>query len=619
MKLVKQILLEASQEVLDKKITNPSTGRDIKVSSALNYDDSEPVKKKALQLVNKVIDKKQGNKTTSKTVEEPKKNAKSHKPKSNKYGVSKECALFLSKKGFKGLNAYPQSFVKPEQIQFNPELKENNKNNVWICKFPVILPSGKEATKTAYTRGFMKKSQVKKYKKISKIKESDITNLKEKTSKLLKHKEPEVSDAACVLKVILETGLRIGSQDNSDTGNLGVRTLKKENVEIKNNTIKLNFQGKSYQDNVAEFQDPEVAAYLKKKIAITPHNGNLFSCSYGLVGQVMRKINPKGINPKDLRTYNACKITKDFLEKEPVELTGSPKEIKNIVKDRLKRAFEYVSKYLNNSPAMAKNSYVHPVVITDYLDQLGLTPQEVGYKHITLESRRLKESLENQNSGMDAMFAKYPQYAEGDDSDISEEDSDDCEEYPLPEWFYSDDWILVKKTSLKENKNPLETKDQWKNRLLTKYPDGKVFHKNAVFYFFKNERDLKLCFPINNFDTENANKFAVDKFKLNEDKAPSKGTLRYKTLQQRNQPKPLTPGRILKAYQVWNTTMKAPEVSPFQDQAKDILIQLSYKLKDLGLISSIQSGGHAYIESVQYLRNLEKQKGSPLTIEDIKI
>ena len=42
-----------SQDILDKKIKNPDTGREIKVSSALNYDDNTAVKKKALQLIKK--------------------------------------------------------------------------------------------------------------------------------------------------------------------------------------------------------------------------------------------------------------------------------------------------------------------------------------------------------------------------------------------------------------------------------------------------------------------------------------------------------------------------------------------------------------------------------------
>ena len=45
---------------------------------------------------------------------------------------------------------------------------------------------------------------------------------------------------------------------------------------------------------------------------------------------------------------------------------------------------------------------------------------------------------------MDEMFEQNMDYGEGVDySDVSDEDSDECEEYELPEWFYSDEWDLV--------------------------------------------------------------------------------------------------------------------------------------------------------------------------------
>lgn len=541
MKLVDKILLEFDMDILNNKIKNPETGRNIKVSSALSYDPNSAVYKKAHALV-------QNRGAVPPTPKENKpssgKGEKSHKPKSKSYGISKECVELLSKKGFKGLNAYPQSFVKPEQLQFNPALNDKNKDSVWVVKFPVIIPkTGQQVYKTAYTAGFMKKSQVKKYKKISKIKEADITKLDENTTKLLGAKDKLVRDSACVLRIILKTGLRVGSNDTPDSGNLGVRTLLKDNVTIKGNKIRLDFIGKSYQENIAEFEDAPTAQYLQTVLEGKLGKERVFDCSYGEVSKVMDKINPKGINPKDLRTYKATQMAKNMLEDKklgaPPPLPKNPKDIKKLVKEKLKQVFISVSNLLNNSPSMARNSYVHPVVITNYLDKLGLKPKEVGYKHVTLESVQKvltershinpkeleilkhfldggsnnmisqgshiyraglgKQSIEKYNeygnlvdfikitpskiivnkgmcspeelnllsqykrvsfgpslvheavekdtdkvSGMDEMFEKYASYGEGvDTSDISDEDSDECEEYPMPEWIWNDAWDLV--------------------------------------------------------------------------------------------------------------------------------------------------------------------------------
>jgi hypothetical protein len=195
----------------------------------------------------------------------------------------------------------------------------------------------------------------------------------------------------------------------------------------------------------------------------------LFTPSYSQVGQIMKKINPKGINPKDLRTYKATQFAKDLLADRkfgpPPPLPKDKKQIKKVVKEKLKHVFENISTMLNNSPAMARNSYIHPVVITNFLDRLGLTPKEVGYKHVTLEAKIMKEAgLEDDvqsemndpvdlpPQSMDEMFAQYPDYGAGvETDDISDDDSYNCEEYPLPVWFYSDDWDLVPKNELNES------------------------------------------------------------------------------------------------------------------------------------------------------------------------
>jgi len=434
MNFIDKILLEATrEEILDKHIKNPETGRSIKVSSALSYDDSHPAKKKALQMLAKADSstKEVPDKKTSSS--KPEEKRKSLKPHSVVVGVSKELKDMLAKKGYKNLNIYPQVTCTEKDIRFNPALeKGKNKNTTWICKFPAIQTNGKKIIKTAYTIEFMKAAQKIKYKKISKIKLDDLNKLYEKADKLMKNKDVRISDSACVIKILAKTGLRIGSTDteNSDTGNLGVRTLKVSNIKLKDGIIFFDYIGKSYQQNKAELKDAEIFEYLSKKIKNKKPTDNLFECSYNNCGQVMTKINPK-INPKDLRTFKACEVASNYLNSKKLDLKLKSKDLIKQAKVILNGAFQTVSDVLNNTPAMAKNSYVHPAVITGWLDKLNLVPKQVGYKHITLErvnnpiiQRLTEDTLESQ---------------------ISEEDLYECEEYLLPEWFYEENWELVPK------------------------------------------------------------------------------------------------------------------------------------------------------------------------------
>lgn len=506
MEFIKKIFFEAN--IMDQKVLNPKTGVQIKVADALHYPDTHPVKQNAMALIqadkeenkktkkiNKVkqdqtlpiqtepielqkklavapIEKKPERKvirpqapadSDTSTAVTSKKNERSHKPKSKSYGISKEAVEWLKAKGLTGLNVYPQSFVTLDQIELNPEIKTKGKDAVWVAKFPVILPNGKQSYKVAYTREFMKKSQMLKYKKISKIKETDLTSLDEKTHKLLKNANPIISDAACVIAIILKTGLRVGSRDSDvedGTGNLGVRTLKKENITVEGDKISLKFIGKSYQENIGVFNSKPIADYLSKKLSSKKDQDDVFACSYAQVNSLMEHINPKGITPKDLRTYKATEFAKKLLESKelgpPPPLPENEKSIKSEVKEKLKKVFTAVSQLLNNSPTMAKNSYVHPAVITSWLHSLGLKPENVAYKHITLENKMKKSSTQPKFLSMDQMLEQYKnEFSESDDlmEDIQNDlqgispdnnEYENCEEYEIPEWFFDPNIDLVK-------------------------------------------------------------------------------------------------------------------------------------------------------------------------------
>lgn len=443
MSLKDKILLENSP-VMDKKISNPKTGRKIKVSSALAYPKDEPVRKKAEQML-------KGDNNNLKDLAP----GTSLKAKTKNYGVSKECANYLKEKGYKKLSILPQSHVKINEIVFNPKLKELGAANTWVAKFPAYNADG--TTKIVYTRTpeYSKKAQIKNFKHCSKIKEDDIIKLEKNTSKLLKNKNKKIADAACILKIIAETGLRVGSLNEAKTGNVGVRTLRKEHFEFDGDKIHLKFIGKSSVVNAATINDKELADYLKKNLKDKESKDNAFEASYGLVTSMLKKVNPKDIKPKNLRTYKATKYARELCAEgspPPIKATN-PKEIKKEVSEKLKDVFTKVAALLNNTPSMAQGSYVHPAVITEYLKSMNLKPVEVGYKHKMLdsiimhtelnESEGVKEIKKIELVGMDEFFENSKEFlviSKEDEESITDEE--ECEEFLLPEWWDNDNWVL---------------------------------------------------------------------------------------------------------------------------------------------------------------------------------
>lgn len=393
---------------INSKIKNPKTGRNIKVSSALQYDENEPVYKKAKSIVDredqeKPIEKKQ----------------------------KKEPSIFIKKYGKLKLNAYPNKEVNENDVQV--DLKGDiHSHCVLKWKDP---KTGREVR--AYTQKFLKRNAKIKWKRVKSITQSHVDSINKKSISLLKNKDNKKQDAGAIISIIAQTGLRPGSKIGIKvTGNRGVSTLGPKNIKIENNKIILNFIGKSYQENNAEFENKELADFLKNRIENHKDDEFIFDINESELHKVFKSISKKGMKIKDLRTYTATKMAKEILEKDkmpPPPLPDKQTKIKKIVKEKLKNVFEKVSQRLNNTPAMAKSSYIHPEVIDNWLKSIGLQPQMIESK-----------------MSMGDLILEFSE------SQMNEDDLENCDEYPLPNWW-NNEKIQLTKTKVNESKDSLKS------------------------------------------------------------------------------------------------------------------------------------------------------------------
>lgn len=231
----------------------------------------------------------------------------------------------------------------------------------------------------SYTKKRIETQQADKYARIEKLSQGQVEKMKVFCHNVITGEETDKKkQAAAVVSIIAQTGLRPGSKKGfEETQNRGVTTLSVSNIHIDGSVVKLDFVGKSYKKNVAEFEDGVVANYLATHIKNMDSHEFVFNISRDDLEAFMRVV-PKmdRFKVKDLRTHIANRIALDFLEKDPTPPPPVPdnsEDIKKAVKRKLKLAFDYVSKKLNNSPAMAKGSYVDPSVINKWLHKLGIT------------------------------------------------------------------------------------------------------------------------------------------------------------------------------------------------------------------------------------------------------
>jgi DNA topoisomerase IB len=233
----------------------------------------------------------------------------------------------------------------------------------------------------AYTKARMDSQKEIKYERLDNMSEEQVEKIKLFCNKILvDNKEKDINkQSAAIISIIAQSGLRPGSNTGFEkTKNRGVSTLSPANVSISKQNIKLNFIGKSFKENNAEINDGILANYLSQRIKKLKKDEFIFDVSNTTLDKFYKEtLGMKDFKIKDLRTYIANKVAKEFLDKDPSvppPVPDNPADIKKAVKLKLQHAFEEVSKKLNNTPSIAKMSYVNPQLITKWLDSLGVKP-----------------------------------------------------------------------------------------------------------------------------------------------------------------------------------------------------------------------------------------------------
>ena len=430
MNILKKILFEKKVEdsnILDQSIMNPETGRKVKVKSALGYDDGSVVKKKAKALVKKL-------------------NGKGEEVKVAKNKINKEFSAEMAKK-FPGTKFGIPEGLTIRDIIINKNYNQDNKDKVFAYKVPMINGKGQKEIKTVYTERYHQLQSHKKWARIEKV-ISQVKNIQEKSIKLIDSKDAKTNQSAAIINILEKTGLRVGSEDKTDTGNVGIRTLKKRDIKIKGDVISFDFIGKSNHQNESEITDKKLAKYLQKQIFNKDSEDRVFpDASYSNVVNLLKNITDKslGMKIKDLRTIKACESTIKTLNDKsilPPPLAKNPKERSKQIKEKLAITFKSASDVLNNSPNMSKTSYIHPKLIYDWLDKLGVKVvdtkgiYDLTYKeNASIMKKIIKESEFNYDKKID------PKEYEGieENQNCLSDDEEEPEIFEIPEWFFDNE------------------------------------------------------------------------------------------------------------------------------------------------------------------------------------
>jgi DNA topoisomerase-1 len=181
--------------------------------------------------------------------------------------------------------------------------------------------------------------------------------------------------SAGIVLLISDAFFRVGSDRYERENNtFGVTTLRKSHVEVEGDSIQFDFRGKrSIRLRRHYYTSPRMAKFIRS-LLMTPgqrlfryeSDGDWYNINARDVNEYIRSLVDFPYTAKDFRTWGGTLRMAIVL----AELDRGRNERER--KKTVAQAVRFVAMELHNTPAIARKSYVHPILISRYV-QNGAT------------------------------------------------------------------------------------------------------------------------------------------------------------------------------------------------------------------------------------------------------
>lgn len=174
---------------------------------------------------------------------------------------------------------------------------------------------------------------------------------------------------ATVVWLLEHTFIRIGNKTYAkENQSYGLTTLRTKHVDVKGELVRFSFKGKSHVYHERDIRHPRVAATIKECIELPGYelfkylddDDYWWPIDSADVNEYLKTVTGQPLSAKDFRTWGGTTLAGDTffqLGKLNGELTME-KAISQVVQE--------VAEHLGNTPAVCRQYYIHPKVITSY-------------------------------------------------------------------------------------------------------------------------------------------------------------------------------------------------------------------------------------------------------------
>jgi DNA topoisomerase-1 len=182
---------------------------------------------------------------------------------------------------------------------------------------------------------------------------------------------PREKVLAAVVHLLETTYQRVGNKEYArDNKSFGLTTLRNEHVQVSGAHVRFSFRGKSGKWHSIELDDPRLARIVRRcrdmpgyeLFEYMDETGTPRDIDAADVNAYLREISGEDYTAKDFRTWGGTMLAALALrgQARPMNQTRAKSNVVNAVKA--------VAEKLGNTPSICRKCYVHPIVITSYLD-----------------------------------------------------------------------------------------------------------------------------------------------------------------------------------------------------------------------------------------------------------
>jgi DNA topoisomerase I len=247
---------------------------------------------------------------------------------------------------------------------------------VWICRFEDghIQATGRDAKgrkQYRYHPMFREMREGVKFEHLSAFAEALPTIRAKVAEHIALRGLPREKVLATVVHLLETTLIRIGNDDYAKRNkSYGLTTLKNRHVVIEGSEVRFRFIGKSGKQWSLKVRDRRIAKIIKAcqelpgqdLLQYLDEGGDLRAVTSSDVNAYLKEATGQDVTAKDFRTWAGTVLAALALnELDRFETAAQAKR-------NLRAAIEGVSARLGNTPTICRKCYIHPEVISAYLD-----------------------------------------------------------------------------------------------------------------------------------------------------------------------------------------------------------------------------------------------------------